>query len=142
MNLLLTLLWLVVVTLLRWDWQLSLVLLWLGGIIGTFLLDSDQLLGIFLKTRLSFHNVLTQVFLFILCFWVLTSTNSLLAKGMVMAASLHLLRDEVLLLLSGQEDFFRQNFFWQIKKELSSEQLKIYVITMAFVFIVLSLFLI
>ncbi len=174
-NLLLTLPWLVVVTLLRWDWQWSLIWFWLGGFAGSFLPDIDHLLYVYFihpeesssvkatgllrqgqlkeavvfltntaqeRVILSFHNVLSQVFFYALCFWVLTSTGSLFVKGMVMAASLHLLRDEVLLLISGQENLFRQNFFWQIKKEFSSEQLKIYVFLAIIAFVVLSFFLI
>lgn len=174
-GLLFTLLWLAAVTLLRWDWHFNLIWLWLGGLVGTFLLDIDHLLDIFFvhpnevaktetvsllrqrkireavvfladtaanRTKLIFHSTLAQVFFYGLCFWVLTSTGSLFVKGMVMAAGLHLLKDEVLLLISGQENLFRQNFFWQIKKELSSAQLKIFVILMLLVFLGLNLLLV
>src|SRR4030043_1204834 len=43
-HLLVTLIWLMVVTFLRWSWHWNLIELWLGGLIGTFFLDSDQLL--------------------------------------------------------------------------------------------------
>lgn len=40
---LLTLIWLAAVTLLRWNWNLDLVWLWLGGLTGIFFLDIDHL---------------------------------------------------------------------------------------------------
>ncbi len=43
-HLLVTLVWLVIITLLRWDWHWNLILLWLGGLVGTFLIDLDHLL--------------------------------------------------------------------------------------------------
>lgn len=42
-HLLVTLIWLVLVTFLRWQWGWYLVWLWLGGAAGTFLLDLDHL---------------------------------------------------------------------------------------------------
>jgi len=35
--------WLAAITILRWDWGRYLFLFWLGGILGGFLIDSDQL---------------------------------------------------------------------------------------------------
>lgn len=43
-HLLVTFIWLVLITLLRWSWHWNLILLWLGGLVGTFLLDIDHLL--------------------------------------------------------------------------------------------------
>jgi hypothetical protein len=40
---LLTLIWLVLITLLRWQWDWYLIWFWLGGAVGTFLLDIDHL---------------------------------------------------------------------------------------------------
>jgi hypothetical protein len=42
-----TLVWLVVITLLRWHWHWDLIGLWLGGLIGSFLLEVDELLYVF-----------------------------------------------------------------------------------------------
>lgn len=39
-----TLIWLIIITILRWSWQWNLILLWLGGLVGAFLLDIDHLL--------------------------------------------------------------------------------------------------
>jgi len=36
--------WLAVITLLRWSWHWNLISLWLGALVGTFLLDIDHLL--------------------------------------------------------------------------------------------------
>ncbi len=43
-HLLITLVWLSLISVLRWQWQSNLVFLWLGGLLGTFLLDIDHLL--------------------------------------------------------------------------------------------------
>jgi len=43
-HLLITLIWLGLITFLRWSWHWSLVLFWLGGVIGAFFLDIDHLL--------------------------------------------------------------------------------------------------
>lgn len=43
-HLVVVLFWLALVTLLRWDWHWDLILLWLGGIGGMFLIDLDHLL--------------------------------------------------------------------------------------------------
>lgn len=43
-HLLVTFIWLVLITLLRWNWHWNLILLWLGALVGTFLIDIDHLL--------------------------------------------------------------------------------------------------
>lgn len=43
-HLLVTVVWLVLITFLRWSWHWNLILIWLGGIVGTFLIDIDHLL--------------------------------------------------------------------------------------------------
>lgn len=43
-HLLVTLVWLVLITLLRWSWHWNLISLWLGGLVGTFLINLDHLL--------------------------------------------------------------------------------------------------
>jgi hypothetical protein len=46
-HLLVTFIWLALVTFFRWRWHWDLVFLWSGGLIGAFLLDLDQLLYVF-----------------------------------------------------------------------------------------------
>lgn len=58
-NLLLVLIWLLVVTLLRWDWQWNLLLFWLGGILGVFLFNLDHL---FYFLVISPHELTSQRF--------------------------------------------------------------------------------
>ena len=38
-----TIIWLIIITLLRWDWGWYLILLWTGGILGIFLFQLDHL---------------------------------------------------------------------------------------------------
>ena len=174
-HLLVTLVWLVIITFLRWSWHWNLVLLWLGALVGTFLLDIDHLLytlwiypheltsmrvkrlidqrrfkeALILladtheeRFKFSFHTALFQPILYVVCFFVLTSTGSLFGAGLVMAMALHLLKDEIELLLLGKEEHLRKWLFWQVKTEVSLNQQKFFVILMLLIFLGLNLLLI
>ncbi|MBU3957339.1 hypothetical protein KKI19_03665 [Patescibacteria group bacterium] len=175
-HLLVTLAWLGLITFLRWSWHWNLIFLWLGGLVGTFLLDIDHLLytlwiypheltsmrvkhlidkrrfkdtlALLADTheerfKFSFHTALFQPILYIVCFFVLTSTGSLFGAGLVMAMALHLLKDEVECLFSKErEEYLRKWLFWQVKTEVSFNQQKSFVILMLLVFIGLNLLLI
>jgi len=167
---LLTLVWLVVVSLLRWRWNLELIWLWLGALAGTMILDLDQVFYALViypeekakelwrqrriralleylaetysqRVRLTFHNALFQVGFLVFSFWVLTSTGGLFGKGLVMAANLHLLKDEFYLLIKGREEELRCWLFWPVKQEVSFEGQKIFVGIMGLVFLGLNLLL-
>lgn len=172
-HLLVSLIWLVLITLLRWSWRWNLIGLWLGGLVGTFLLDIDHFLYLLVinpqeltsmrvrrmleqrrikealilvaethheRTRLSFHNALFQPVLYVLCFFVLTSTGSLFGGGLVMAMALHLLKDEIEDSFA-REEHLRKWLFWQSKPEISLQHQKLFIILMLFVFLGLNLFL-
>ncbi|PJC27871.1 hypothetical protein CO054_03190 [Candidatus Shapirobacteria bacterium CG_4_9_14_0_2_um_filter_39_11] len=174
-HLLVTLVWLGIVTLLRWSWHWNLILLWLGGFVGTFLLDTDHLLYTLIiypqeltsmrvrrllelrrfkealvlltdtheeRFKSSFHNALFQPILYVVCFFVLTSTGSLFGASLVMAMALHLLKDELEPLLLGREEYLRKWLFWQIKTEVSFYNQKLFVVLMLIVFLGLNLLLI
>lgn len=141
-----------------------------GSFLGTMLLDIDQIifalivypeekakelwqkhqLGKLLeyladtyqgRIKLPFHNVLFQVFFQVFCFWVLTSSASWFGRGLAMAMTLHLLKDELELLLSGDENRLRTWLFWPIKREVSFSEQKTFVILMLLVFLGLNLLL-
>ncbi len=177
-HLFVTLTWLIIITLLRWNWHLpagrqvgDLIWLCLGGLLGTYLFDLDHFLyllfiypheltsqrfqrlleqkrfkeAFFLvnqtaseRIRLPFHNALFQIINFVLCFFVLTSTDNLFVKGLVMAMSLHLLKDEIGEILGGQKERLKRWLFWQLKFEISFEGQKIYLIVMVLIFLVLN----
>lgn len=174
-RLLVTLVWLAIITLLRWHWRWSLIWLWLGGLGGTFLLDIDHLLYVLIvspqeatslrvkqllkekqvkeslvllaatsqeRVKLTFHSALFQPILYVVCFFVLTSTGSLFGAGLVMAMALHLLREEISFLLQGKEEDLQRRFFWQIKTGISLRNQKFFVIFMLLVFLGLNLLLI
>jgi hypothetical protein len=174
-HLLVTIIWLVIVTLLRWQWHWNLLLLWLGGLLGTFLIDLDHLLYTLViypqevtslrvknllqqrhyketltllidthdeRLKLAFHNAPFQVVFWVLCFFVLSSTGSLLGSGLVMAMALHLLKDEWELLFQGKEEHLRQLLFWPVKKEISFNQQKTFLLLMIIVFLGLNFLLI
>lgn len=169
-----SLIWLVIITLLRWQWQWNLIWLWLGGAVGTFLLDIDHLIYVFwlhpeeatsqeinnlfkqknyravlVKTNethlgrfhLTFHNALFQVGFLVMVFWVLSSSNSLFGKGLVMAMLLHLLKDELWSLLKKGDEFTRRWLFWPIKREISFQEQKIFIVLMILCFLGLNLLL-
>ena len=182
-HLLVTLIWLVIITLVRLpahfggigNWLLVSLPLWLGGLVGTFLLDLDHLLYVlwvypdepnsfqikeligqnrykealallvntrYERWRLSFHNALFQPIFCIFCFWVLSSSSNLLAKGLVMAMALHLLKDEFESLFTRGEEFTRRWLFWQIKTEVPFRTQKFFLFIMLFFFLGLNLLLI
>jgi hypothetical protein len=58
-NLLLALIWLLIVTLLRWDWQWNLIFLWLGAFLGILLFNLDHL---FYLLVVSPHELTSQRF--------------------------------------------------------------------------------
>lgn len=162
---------------LRFKIDIALVFLWLGGLLGTFLLDIDHLLYWFVthpekedsteakalwqqkgfrgyremfqlveKThcthdRLIFHTALFQVILFVLAFYIISSGGSFFGSGLVMAACLHLLKDE-------WQDYRRDKerladwLFWQIKGIPAQEYLKLYLVAVSLIFAGLSILLI
>jgi len=65
------------------------------------------------RIKLAFHNILFQMILFILCFFVLTSTENLFGVGLVMGMALYLLGDEFYKWLTGKEERLRQRLFGQ-----------------------------
>jgi len=174
-HLLLVFIWLTVITLLRWQWQWNLVWLWLGGFMGTFLIDLDHFIYLFFtnpheltsqraqrlweqkqlkelialtfktteeRIRLAFHNALFQLILFILCFFVLTSTNNLFGSGLVMGMFLHLLKDEFYEWWRGREEKLRERLFWPVKIDISFQNQRIFLILMFLLFMALNFFLI
>lgn len=94
------------------------------------------------RQRLVFHSVLFHLVLVVMCFFVLSSAANIFGKGLVMAMFLHLLKDEMELLWSGNQEFLKRLLFWQIKTEISYNAQKYFVFGSIFVFIFFSLFLI
>ena len=94
------------------------------------------------RFRLPFHNSLFQLVFYVFCFFVLTSTGSLFGAGLVMAMALHLLKDEVQLLLAGQEEWLRQLLFWPVKVKVDLQQQKLFVILMLLIFLGLNVLLV
>lgn len=169
---LVTLIWLVAISLLRWYLKWNLVFLWLGGLFGTFLLDIDHLIywfftsqekqdskiakmlwqkkdfkGLLLlleryhdtHTRLIFHTALFQVIFLIFSFFIFTSSESFFAWGLVGAINLHLLKDEWEEYLKGKEEHLNDWLFWQVKKEISLGEQKIYLLSATVLFLFLTL---
>jgi len=177
-HLLTTLVWLMVISLVRWDWlrqPADLLSFWLGGLMGFLLLDVDHYLYALVlyphqltslriqrllkqkrfretaelivdtdqeRVKLSFHNALFQLVFYIFCFFALTSTDNWFGKGLVMDMALHLLKDEVVCLLRGQDEFLRRWLFSQFNVRISFKHQRFFVILMILIFLGLNLFLI
>jgi hypothetical protein len=90
------------------------------------------------RTKLMFHNSLMQGVMVVLAFWVITSSTSMMAKGLVLGMLLHLLKDEVELLRNKKEDFLHQLLWWPVKAEINNDQQKLFVVGMGIVFGLLS----
>src|SRR6266404_46507 len=75
------------------------------------------------RTNLILHTILFQILFLVLSFLVITSSSSLLGKGLVLAFLLHLLVDEILDLRANGN---LGNWFKNIPIVLDSLQLKIY----------------
>lgn len=133
----LTAIWLLVITLLHFGWRLDLIWFWLGGLAGTFLPDLERFF--YQKPfwvdsqKPPLRNIIFQLVLLAACFYVVTSSASFFGRGLVLAASLRLLKEA-----------FQQpaKFFWPIKAEFSLYQQKLVIVAMALVFLGLSLLLI
>lgn len=168
---LLTFVYFLLVSLFNLRLGFGLFFLWLGALMGTFLLDLDHFLlgldqdnksywaerfrflwkkkeykrAVFLlgethleHRELVFHSVLFQPVLLLLAFFVLTSTGSLFGSGLVMSMNLHLLKDQWQCFLEeGKLDWL----FWQIKRKVDQGGQKIYLFTVTFFFLLLSLLL-
>ncbi len=169
-----TLLFFGVITLLKFELNLNLLGLWMGAILGTFVLDIDHLIFTYITrpdhptsfaikefllkrdfrgallyfgqhhkehVELSFHSAIFQNLFWVFCFFVLTSTPGLFGKGLVMAAALHLIVDEVSDLFED-EGHLRKWLFWQFKEgTVSLYATRVYVGLMGLVFLGLSVFL-
>jgi len=89
------------------------------------------------QQRLTFHSALFQVVWVILALFTLSSTSSLLGKGLVMGLGLHLLLNQWQDYLIDPQ-YLRGWLFWQIKREISLKEQKIYLLLMLFLFLVLT----
>ncbi len=131
---------------------------WLGGLLGTLLIDIDHLIYVYFlkpheltsqrvdnllkkgriiktfelltvtrseRTNLIFHTAYFQIIFLIFALLVVTSSGSILGRGLVMAASLHLLIDQVI-------DYFEtgdiQNWFKELPIKLDNKQANWYMV--------------
>lgn len=85
------------------------------------------------RTNLILHTVTFQILFVVLSFLVISSSSSLLGRGLVLAFLLHLLVDEVIDLKQNRN---LTNWFRQIPIQLDSLQLNVYLIAnLAFILI-------
>lgn len=129
---------LVLVFFLHWPFQLNLIFLWVGVLIGVLLLDFDSFFYLRLQLRKPvLHSVLVQIILLIACFFVLTSSSSLLGKGLVLGLFLHTLIDQG---LAFRREGRIDSWFWQFKVIPNTGFQKLYFFVLAVLFLAFSLF--
>lgn len=91
------------------------------------------------EQRLAFRSLVFQAIWVVLAFFTLTSTSVVLGKTLVIAIGLHLLLDEWEAILKKENISW---VFWQVKREVSLKEQKIFLWIMTGVFSLLSLLLI
>jgi hypothetical protein len=164
--------YLVIISFLRWELNWRVLLLWLGGFVGLALYNLDHLAyllwqapedsaaiefrqlvsqrrfkeGLFLliktadqRKRLVGHSVIFQGVLVALTFFAVSSTASLLGKGLVMGLFLYSLINQALLLLAGHD---LSSWFWQVQTRLSKTGEAFYFLILVIIFFYFSRFLI
>lgn len=87
--------------------------------------------------RLVFHSVVGQAILFVLAIYVITSGGSIFGSALVMAANLHLLKDEWTD-FRRNKDHLADWLFWQIREPKLKEYLKEYLVGVTLVFLILT----
>jgi hypothetical protein len=89
------------------------------------------------RTQLIFHSAWFQLLFLAVTFWVITSTDSIFAKGIVIAFSLHLVIDQ---LMDLQQNGDMNNWFSQLTFKLDREKALFFSIAMLLILLVFSLF--
>jgi len=89
------------------------------------------------QTELTFRSALFQVVWVPLAFFAITSTANLFGKALVMGLGLHLLYDEWKDFRQSPE-LLRSWLFWQIKRSISLEEQKSFLLIMTGAFLLLS----
>ncbi|PIQ70118.1 hypothetical protein COS55_02355 [Candidatus Shapirobacteria bacterium CG03_land_8_20_14_0_80_40_19] len=165
-HLIVTLIYFVLVSVLRWQLNWDLLGLWLGAFLGTFFLDIDHLIYWFITnpeksdsieakkgkikdwlrilkenhtshTRLVFHSAVGQAVLLVLAFYLLTSGGSIFGSAFIVSINLHLLKDEW---FDFQKDkvHLADWLFWQIRGFSAEKHLAIYLIITNVLFLILT----
>jgi len=167
--------WLVIMSLIKWRWGLELIGLWVGGVIGAVMIESDHLVYLLWqqpdepnsqsfkkllvqkqyrqaldlamttasqRIRLPFHNVLFQAVFVPFSFLVISSSGSAFGIGLVMAMSLSLLVNQVILLAGNRLQELGSIYFWPVQREVGADSKQWYVVIMVFLFLLFSYFLV
>lgn len=90
------------------------------------------------QKNLVFRSAVFQVVWLALAFFTLTSTTSFFGKGMILGLGLHLLFDEGKDLRYKGVSFVRDWLFWQVKREVTLKETKIFLGVMTGGFVILS----
>jgi hypothetical protein len=89
------------------------------------------------RKRTIFHSVVFQAGLVVACFLILTSSSSLVGKGMVIGLLLHSLVEQGRSLARKEAI---SDWFWQIKTEVSSTTQTLYFLSLVILFLIFIFF--
>jgi hypothetical protein len=92
------------------------------------------------QTRLTFHNAVFQAIWVILAVFAVTSSPGLLGKGVVMGLGLHLLLNEWRDYIESP-DRLRRWLFWQVQREITLKEQKLFLWGVTGITALLTLFL-
>lgn len=94
--------------------------------------EAVRLLGMAVdeRVKLILHGALFQSLFAVFSFWVVSSSGNSLGKGLVLGMMLNFLLWDFELLKSGQSG----KIFWQIKREITSHEARVWVLVLACVF--------
>ena len=157
-------------SLLRWEISLGVILMWVGGVMGMLFEWVDRIAYVYFtkpheqlsfqvkslisqkkymkalllidcrkyeQKHLTVRSLLFALIWVLAAFFVLTSTGSAFAGGMVMAIGLSILID--MLKDWGKIGKLKEWLFWQIKKDFSDKEARGVVIGFGVIFALLSL---
>lgn len=89
------------------------------------------------RSRTIFHSVVFQVALILAGFFILTSSTSLLGKGMVLGLLFHSVFDQGLRLVNKEN---LDSWFWQIQTSVPENIQKLYFFIILVIFVILATF--
>jgi hypothetical protein len=104
----------------NWQWQWVLIYWILGGALGV---SFEYWLSLANQKYLSSNSALFMIGWLILAIYVITSTGSAIAMGLVMGIGLRFLLDIVI--NWNRKDEWPEKYFWQIKRHLSLTEMKV-----------------
>jgi hypothetical protein len=88
------------------------------------------------RNDLIFHTIFFQLILFVLTFWMVSSSGSLFGQGLVLSFALHLFVDQI---IDYEETGSINSWFNLLPYKLNPDQSRVYILASLFIIFVLGL---